>query len=92
MLQTTSVTVMVTSTVMLTTKPFQFTLRKLAAEIRIMIYPLNNALALPHDDNLPALLVALIADRELFAEALKIYRQINIRLMAKNEGKIKTRQ
>ena len=60
-------------------------LKKLSAEIREMIYCHNHALAIPHsDEELPALLMALAPDKVLFAEALKVYKRINVRVTKKN--------
>jgi hypothetical protein len=62
-----------------------FPLKSLPAEIRKFIYPHNNALALPHDSKtIPALLLALAADKELFEEALEMYKSINVVVTKQN--------
>ena len=64
-----------------------FPIKNLPAEIRDMIYP--HALAIQHDNQAPPLLVALAADKELYVQAQKIYRQVNIHVSAKNEEAFK---
>lgn len=59
--------------------------KDLPEEIRKMVYPLSSLLAIPHDDSmLPNLLVALAFEKELFAEALEIYKRINVRVTNDN--------
>ena len=67
-----------------------FPIKELPFELRALIYPY--ALILQHDDSAPALLLALAADAELFAEAHRIYQAINSTLTAENQdvfGKLK---
>jgi hypothetical protein len=59
--------------------------KKFPPEVRNMIYPHNNALAVLHSDNMmPDLLIALAADKDLFAEALRLYKKINARVTRQN--------
>jgi hypothetical protein len=62
-----------------------FPLKSLPAEIQKFIYPHNNTLALPHDSKtIPALLLALTANEELFEEALEMYKPINVVVTKQN--------
>lgn len=62
-----------------TTFPF----KNLPEELRNLIYP--HSLAIPHSDKMvPDLLMVLAADKELFAEAFRVYKRINVRVAKGN--------
>jgi hypothetical protein len=60
-----------------------FPIRSLPFEIRAMIYP--HTLILQHDNNAPAILLALAADSELYSEALDVYKEINAKVTTENQ-------
>jgi hypothetical protein len=64
-----------------------FFFKKLPVEIRAMIY--LDALELQHDDQAPALLLALAADKDIYSEVLPIYREINAKVTLENNDAFK---
>ncbi|PBP26385.1 hypothetical protein BUE80_DR002663 [Diplocarpon rosae] len=64
--------------------PFAF--KELPNEIRSMIYPLCGNLALRHDGQAPALVLALARDSLLGAEVKTLYKEINCRIGVDNEA------
>lgn len=61
-----------------------FPLKDLPPEIRTLIYPLSNNLQLQPDYRAPALLIALVPDRELYLEAYDLYRGLNAVVTPRN--------
>lgn len=48
-----------------------------------MVYP--HTLILQHDNNAPAILLALAADAELYSEAVAVYKEINAKVTSENQ-------
>ena len=61
-----------------------FPLKDLPPEIRTLIYHLENNLQLQHDYQAPALLIALAPDCELYLEAYRVYKSLNMVVTPRN--------
>ncbi|CAL3962273.1 unnamed protein product [Diplocarpon coronariae] len=71
-------------------RPFAF--KELPNEIRSMIYPLCGNLAVRHDGQAPALVLALARDPFLGEEVKVIYRETNCSIDVDNEAKFGTKK
>ncbi|RDL33940.1 uncharacterized protein BP5553_08308 [Venustampulla echinocandica] len=68
--------------------PFNF--KGLPKEVRAMVSQLE--LELQFDNELPALLVALAPDKQLFKEALHLFKKINANVTEENEAEFKRKR